>query len=203
MTLYLIRHGETELNASRVVQFPGTPLGDRGKLQAIHLSDFLGSQKIKKILTSDYLRARMTAESIRDKTQAELLEISALRERNFGDIRGKHYDDFEGIDIFAQDYLPPGGESWTEFNQRVDRAWAIVQAHLELTEGNLAVVTHGLVLRSLLERLLDTSSLPLEEDLVLENTCVTEVQAAAPWRVISLAKTDHLNEASSAGGAPV
>ena len=203
MTLYLIRHGETELNASRVVQFPETPLGDRGKLQAIHLSDFLGSQKIKKILTSDYLRARMTAESIRDKTQAELLEISALRERNFGDIRGKHYDDFEGIDIFAEDYLPPGGESWTEFNQRVDRAWAIVQAHLELTEGNLAVVTHGLVLRSLLERLLDTSSLPLEEDLVLENTCVTEVQAAAPWRVISLATTDHLNEASSAGGAPV
>ena len=203
MTLYLIRHGETELNAARVVQFPETPLGARGKLQAAHLSDFLISRKIQKVLTSDYLRARMTAESIRHETGAELLQIPMLRERNFGHIRGKCYDDFEGVDIFAEDYSPPGGESWEEFHQRVDRAWVIIQAHLEATEGNLAVVTHGLVLRSLLDRLLDTSSQSLKDDLVLENTCVTEVQAAAPWRVVSLATTDHLDETSSAGGAPV
>jgi len=32
MSLILIRHGETALNASRTLQFPDTPLGERGLL---------------------------------------------------------------------------------------------------------------------------------------------------------------------------
>jgi deoxyribodipyrimidine photolyase-related protein len=35
MTLMLIRHGETELNAARTLQFPDTPLGTRGREQAL------------------------------------------------------------------------------------------------------------------------------------------------------------------------
>ena len=34
MKVYLVRHGETPLNASRILQHPGTPLSERGAAQA-------------------------------------------------------------------------------------------------------------------------------------------------------------------------
>ena len=38
------------------------------------------------------------------------------------------------------------------FHRRVDEAWAEIEHHAGRLAGDVAVVTHGLVLRSLLER---------------------------------------------------
>ena len=58
MTLLLIRHGETELNAGRVVQFPDTPLGANGIGQAVRLGRHLATRNIGLVLSSDYRRRR-------------------------------------------------------------------------------------------------------------------------------------------------
>ena len=54
--------------------------------------------------------------------------------------------------MFDPDYAPPNGQSWPVFHARVDQAWARVQQLATATTGNLAVVTHGLVCRSLAAR---------------------------------------------------
>ena len=199
MTLLLIRHGETELNAGRVVQFPDTPLGANGISQAVRLGQYLATRDIGLVLSSDYRRARMTAGSVVAHTGAPLVEHESLRERNFGDFRGSAYGE-HGVDIMASDVMPPNGEGWAEFHARVDRAWQVIQEHAARVTGDLVVVTHGLVLRSIFERKLDLGALAVAPDLVVHNTSVTLVERGAPWRVQQLASIAHLEEGARAGG---
>ena len=151
MAIFLIRHGETLGNAARIVQRPEIPLSPRGVAQAERLAQRLERAGIARMLASDLTRAVMTAEHLRQVTGLPIELDPLLQERNFGDVRGTPYADL-GFDLFAPDYAPPGGETWEVFHSRVDRAWARVQEAAAATDGHLAVVTHGLVCRSLAAR---------------------------------------------------
>jgi probable phosphoglycerate mutase len=191
VSLLLIRHGETVGNASRTVQLPDDPLSARGLAQAECLARRLTTAGIAHIVSSDFARARSTAEALRRHTGAPLSIEPLLQERNFGDLRGTPYAEL-GLDMFALDYAPPNGESWAVFHARVDRAWARVQALAATIDGDLAVVTHGLVCRSLAER-----HLMLADGLLAperwENTSLTIVDCPAPWRVRLLNCVAHLD----------
>lgn len=201
MALLLIRHGETALNAGRVIQFPDTPLGAHGLEQAARLARRLAAHTVARVLCSDYLRARMTAQAVADATGAPLYATPLLRERDFGDLRGRPYESLGGLDPFAADYAPPNGETWEAFHARVDRAWQALCEAGAGQAGDVAVVTHGLVLRSLLERRLDTAGCAIAPDLVVANTSVTFVDAVPPWRVTRLACTAHLTAATGTNAA--
>tara|TARA_B100001123_G_C15036139_1_gene917466 strand:+ start:422 stop:817 length:396 start_codon:yes stop_codon:yes gene_type:complete len=123
-----------------------------------------------------------------------LIESPLLRERNFGEIRGRPYTEFNDVDIFGPDYKPPGGESWEVFHSRVDTAWNEVIAQAQILPGDFAVITHGLVLRSFFERKLEISNHTISKDSVVANTSVTIVDNEPPWQVIKLASTDHLQK---------
>jgi 2,3-bisphosphoglycerate-dependent phosphoglycerate mutase len=144
--IYLIRHGETTLNVNRMLQPPETRLSEHGLEQVRRLGERLRAAKLARILTSDLTRAAMTAEAVCAATGAPLEVDHELRERNFGDLRGRSYDTL-GFDPFADGYEPPGGENWEIFHARVARAWRHVLAVAAHTEGAVAVVTHGLVCR--------------------------------------------------------
>jgi len=189
--LFLIRHGETEGNALRIVQHPHIPLSARGVVQAERLALRLAREPIAHIVTSDYARALTTAESLQRATGAPLTVEPLLRERNFGDLRGRPYSEL-GFDMFEPDYAPPNGETWPVFHARVDQAWARVQELAALAGGRLAVVTHGLVCRSLAARhlvLADGERAPERWD----NTSLTIVDWPAPWRVRLLNCIAHLD----------
>jgi 2,3-bisphosphoglycerate-dependent phosphoglycerate mutase len=194
--LFLIRHGETVGNASRTVQLPDNPLSPRGVAQAERLARRLAPEGIAHILSSDFARARTTAEHLQRGTGAPLTFESLLQERNFGDLRGTSYAEL-GLDMFAPEYAPPNGETWPAFHARVDQAWARVQALAAETRGPLVVVTHGLVCRSLAAR-----HLILPDDAVVperwENTSLTIVDWPAPWRVRLLNCIAHLEDLDTA-----
>jgi probable phosphoglycerate mutase len=201
-SIFLIRHGETIGNASRVVQHPGDPLSPRGVAQAERLARRLAREGIVRIVSSDFARAMTTAECLQRETGAPLSFEPSLQERSFGDLRGTPYAEI-AFDMFGPDYAPPNGESWPVFHARVDQAWARVQ-RLIPTDGHLAVVTHGLVCRSLAARHLTLS----EGDVVperWENTSLTIVDDRAPWRVRLLnciAHLDDLDTTPLAGSGP-
>ncbi len=190
MSILLIRHGETAGNATRRLQFPDTPLHDRGLAQAERLAGRLAQRRIGAILTSDYDRARMTAEAVERRTGAGLSHEPLLRERNFGELRGKAYADLD-FDPFGPDYAPPGGESWEVFHARVDRAWEAVRRLAEATEGDLVVVSHGLVCYSLVGRKLELDG--REAPLGFGNTALTEIDPTPPHRASLVNCTAHLD----------
>jgi probable phosphoglycerate mutase len=190
--LLLIRHGETVGNAARIVQRPDSPLSPRGAAQAQRLAQRLAAAGIARIVTSDLTRAAATAEHLRKATGVPLDFEPLLQERNFGDLRGTPYAELR-LDPFAPDYAPPNGETWPVFHARVDRAWARVQELVAATPGPLAVVTHGLVCRSLASRhlVLDEGQTAPES---WGNTALTIVEGPAPWRVRLLNCVAHLGE---------
>jgi probable phosphoglycerate mutase len=201
VSIFLIRHGETVGNASRVVQRPDNPLSPRGIAQAERLARRLARERIGRVLSSDLARAEATAEHLRQATGAPLSFDPLLHERNFGDLRGTPYAEL-GFDMFEPDYAPPNGESWAVFHARVDRAWARVQEVAAATDGHLAVVTHGLVCRSLAARhliLADGESAPERWD----NTSLTIVDCPAPWHVRLLNCVAHLEGLDGAPRADV
>ncbi|HRO58174.1 MAG TPA: histidine phosphatase family protein, partial [Burkholderiaceae bacterium] len=133
MSLILVRHGETALNASRVIQPIDTPLSERGLAQAAAVGRRLsrGEQgaRPRGILSSDLPRALQTAMAIASATGLEVRTTELLHERNFGDWRGRAYDTL-GFDPLATDDAPPGGESAAQFRARVALAFdAILAAH--------------------------------------------------------------------------
>lgn len=192
MSIFLIRHGETALNAARVLQTPDTPLSERGLAQAEALARRLAAEGVTAILSSDLRRAVMTAERLRDACGAPLTLDPGLQERNFGDVRGRPYASLDA-DILSPSYEPPGGESWPAFRARVDAAWARVVAARAATAGDLAVVTHGLVCHVLAEHHLRLGvGVPPG---AWHNASLTVVDDHPPWLVRLRDCTRHLEPA--------
>jgi len=191
MSILLIRHGETALNAERIVQHPETPLNERGIGQAKRLAERLADFPIGAIVSSDYRRAHMTAEAIAAVSGLPIAIEERLRERNFGEARGVPHADL-GVDLYDPDYHPRGGESWSMFHARVALAFEAITARAATTEGDLVVVSHALVCRALVE-----NHLTLDEALGTRvarwpNTALTVIEERAPWRVSVLACGAHL-----------
>ena len=191
MAIVLVRHGETASNAQRVLQHPETPLSERGLAQARRVAERLARTRVAEILASDYARALTTAELIRDACGAPLAIDALLRERNFGDLRGRAYADL-GFDPFAPGYVPPAGESWDDLHRRVDRMWERVHVRAGRLAGDLVLVTHGLVCHSLVSRRLDLAGAVCGPGR-FANTSVTIVDAAPPWRLQLLGCIAHLD----------
>ncbi|HNB43496.1 MAG TPA: histidine phosphatase family protein [Burkholderiaceae bacterium] len=202
MTLFLIRHGETDLNVSRVLQPPDTPLSARGRAQAAALAARLANMaeplRPAGVLSSDQPRALQTAQVLSDACGLTVTPSVLLRERHFGDWRGRPYDELPA-DALRSEAAPPGGESGPAFRARVDAALAqVLRGHAALAgAGPLLVVSHGLLIWDLLARHLDLGAAAMPAH--LGNTSLTVFDAAAPHPVRLLACTRHLDGGASGG----
>jgi probable phosphoglycerate mutase len=190
MTILLVRHGETDGNAARILQRPDVPLNPRGVRQADQLARRLCGHGFVRIVCSDLLRARMTAEPIAAGSGIAIEESPLLQERNFGDLRGMPYAAL-AEDPFGPDVAPPNGEDWPTFHARVAEAFAFIVSRRRSTNGALVVITHGLVCHAVVERhtqVADGAVVPERFD----NTSVTVLHEDAPHRVSLLNCTRHL-----------
>ena len=191
MTILLVRHGETQDNARHIFQNPDSALSDRGHFQAEKLAARLNQRTISDIICSDYLRTKQTADHTAKLTGLKPRFTELLRERNFGDLRGRAYADLN-FDPFAVDYQPINGEGWSSFNERVERAWALITSVVETATADVLVVTHGFVCRSII-----LNHAQLSGDLKIPdrwgNTSLSEIGHQAPWPIYRLNCTSHLN----------
>jgi broad specificity phosphatase PhoE len=199
--IVLIRHGETEGNRQRVLQLAETPLNAQGIAQAERLAQRIAQRQVGLILCSDLPRAQMTAAPLVARLRVPIEYTPLLQERNFGALRGTPYAALD-TDPFAPDFHPPEGESWAVFHARVAQAFALVVQKRRQSEGELVVVTHGLVLRVLLAQhalLAEGMQVPGYFD----HTSVSLLAAEPPHGASLINCAAHVTEAALARGAPV
>jgi broad specificity phosphatase PhoE len=192
MSLFLIRHGETALNAARVLQPADTPLSSAGLGQANVLAGRLARLGLAAIVSSDLPRALCTAEAIAAATGLAITTSPLLRERNFGELRGLSYDTL-GFDPLAMSAAPSGGESAASFADRIAKAFALLVTMRATLTGPLAVVTPGLVIRAILDAHVDGPG-PPHAPARVANASLTIVGALPPHELILLGCTSHLGE---------
>lgn len=191
MSIVLIRHAETDLNAARVLQWPDTPLGERGLAQARALGARFAGTRPAAIVSSDMTRARQTAAAISTATGVPVRESPLLAERNFGVLRGRRYDLLDRDPIRDEDGAPEG-ESMRVFRERCALALEWVRAIRREVDGDVLAVTHGLVIRVLLaEHCAWTDGAALPE--ALANTSVSIVSPEPPHAVTLCNCARHLD----------
>ena len=153
-TLWFVRHGESTWNASRLVQGQagGPVLTEKGRREAALLTERLAGISVGAIYTSDLDRARETASIVGCALGLPLHIDPALRERRFGAAEGHPLSSLDpaasGIEhhrVINADARPPAGESLRQLYGRV-RAF-ITRLHLDETDRDVLVVTHGGVIR--------------------------------------------------------
>jgi 2,3-bisphosphoglycerate-dependent phosphoglycerate mutase len=190
MTIFLVRHGETAGNASRVLQRPDAPLNEQGVRQAEQLARRLFDDGFVHVVCSDLLRARMTAAPLAARSGVAIEESPLLQERNYGDLRGVPYAELQE-NPFGPDFAPPNGEDWPTFHARIATAFDFIVSRRRRVNGALVVVTHGLVCRALVKRhgLLPEGMIVPE---LFGNTSVTVLHEDAPHTVSLLNCTRHL-----------
>jgi len=193
MAIVLVRHGETALNAARVLQPADTPLSARGMAQAAAVARRLTARgDVAAVLSSDLPRAWATAQAIADAAAAPLQSTALLQERNFGALRGRPYDTL-GFDPLQMVEAPPGGESAALFERRVQAAFVDMCRHSAALDADLVVVTHGLLIRRLLAGPLRCAADTLD-GLHLGNTSVSIFDARPPYALQVLNCTRHLQD---------
>lgn len=149
--LILIRHGESVANAERrFTHGPHEPLSRRGREEALARARRLQARFDPVALyASPFVRALETARLIGGVLGLEPIVVDALREQDFGALRGQPYSAV-GTDIEVQGrwrYCPPGGESLESVYQRVGPALdAIAERHVG---SEVVVVSHGGVMAAL------------------------------------------------------
>jgi 2,3-bisphosphoglycerate-dependent phosphoglycerate mutase len=190
MTILVVRHGETDGNAARILQRPDVPLNERGMRQAEQLARRLFAGGFVHIVCSDLLRARMTATPLAACSGIAIEESPLLQERNFGDLRGVPYAAL-AESPFGPDFAPPNGEDWPTFHARVADAFTFIVARRRRAKGTLVVITHALVCHAFVERhaqLPDGIAAPERFD----NTGVTVLHEDAPHEASLINCTRHL-----------
>jgi broad specificity phosphatase PhoE len=85
---------------------------------------------------------------------------------------------------------PPNGESMESFHQRVAEALSYAAKLRASLEGPLIVVSHGLVIRALLENYIALGEHTIPER--IGNTAITAISAQSPHRAELVNCTVHL-----------
>ena len=179
--LILLRHGETEYNATRRMQGQlDTNLSERGIAQAHTAAKELRDLGIKKIISSDLTRARDTAGVVGDDLGVAVVVDKRLRETHLGQWQGKTHDEVDtehdgARAVWRSDptWAPPEGESRIDVAQR---SRAVVDELLDTYDewGNSAVllVAHGGTIAALTASLLglEVAQYPLFKGLGNANT---------------------------------
>jgi broad specificity phosphatase PhoE len=153
--VYLLRHGETEWSLNgRHTGVTDIPLTENGRKLARQLQPILAREKFVTVFTSPLQRARDTCDLAGLGTLASI--DRDLMEWNYGEYEGLTTDQIRQTkpdwSVFRDGC--PGGESPPEVSVRADRIVSRVRA----VDGNVALFSHGHILRVLAARWINLSA---------------------------------------------
>ena len=149
-SIWLVRHGQTELNKARRYQGAGnSPLTPFGEQQAAALAWRLRRVPFRVALVSPCLRAQATAETILASRQTVFVDDPRWAETSHGRWEGLTYAEVrarcptEAVARFADPLhgRAQGGESLAEVARRVAEAWSSLLQ--QFPGGRVLVVSHA------------------------------------------------------------
>jgi broad specificity phosphatase PhoE len=198
VTLLLVRHGQSEGNASRIMQgWLDTPLSALGARQAETVAARLASTGATRLYASTLRRAWDTAARIGEATSLDVEPVDDFREYHCGAAQGLTWSEIEArfgvtTETWGQGRIP-GEEGWDAFHARLSAAFEeLAERH---RDGTAVVVSHGAAIARLVVHVLGASHDSYLPFATPDNTSVT----AIAWdrgrhALVSLNDACHLRE---------
>ncbi len=205
--VFLIRHGETALNAAGVLRGQlDVPLSKTGEAEASALGGLFREVPLRAIFSSPLRRAADTARPMASSSGGPLEIDDRLTDRFYGEWAGHPLEQVE--ERFGSLDAAPFVEAWQLLEARAEEAFsyavAVAEAGAAEAGGSpredsplgVALVTHDAVLRALLGRLLPASRMATLE---LPTGSWSELVSSPGkgWRAL------HLGEVPANGCRPV
>ncbi|MCS5480199.1 histidine phosphatase family protein [Corynebacterium sp. YIM 101645] len=212
--LILIRHGQTDYNATRRMQGQlDTQLSAVGREQAATAGQQLLDEGITRIISSDLTRAHDTATIIAKVLGLGVDTDPRLRETHLGEWQSKTAMDVDAELPGARaawrhdaTWAPPGGESRVDVARRARPVVEELMATYDAWEGNsVLIVAHGGTISALTSSLLglDVGMYPMLSG--LKNTRRSQLTARpryVPGSGDALDDVSHGVESGNGGAAP-
>jgi broad specificity phosphatase PhoE len=181
-TLLLVRHAESEANASQMFGSQSDSLlTERGRRQSARLAAALAEVRVDHVYSSDLSRARDTVAPIAHSRGLSVIERAAFRERSVGELTGlsfdlakeRYPDAWQILVTRDPDGRPAGGESLRELQARLGEALdAVIDAHRGRA---IAIGSHGGAIVVMTRYLLGVRALEVPLALAVSNASVTRV----------------------------
>lgn len=162
--LYILRHGQTEWNVARRMQGRrDSPLTELGRLQAdVHGRTLARQGPVEALIASPLGRTRATAELVNTHLAAPLRHEEALMERDCGawsgltltEIQAAYPREWQARSADPYHHRPPEGENLVDMEARIA---ALLDTLINGSERTLALITHGVMSRVIVKRLLALS----------------------------------------------
>ena len=164
MKIYILRHGETALNATGVIQgWLDEPLNENGRHLAVLSGQGMKGIRFDHCISSPFIRAKETAEIVLRESgnDTAITFDDRIREINFGDLEGK------SLAEAGSKYYPfytdplhfagfPNGES---IGDVCIRTQAFLKELLAKDDGKVYLIsTHGCAMRAMVNFLKDDPS---------------------------------------------
>jgi broad specificity phosphatase PhoE len=196
---YLVRHGETILNAQHIRQSSEGGLSDNGKQQVERVGEVLQGLHIKRIISSTYERAKETSEIINKYLKVPIIYTPLLVERrNPTEIIGQstkdpqvsHIIDQMDLAVHEDDFRISDEENFADLKERAHKCLDLLAQ-----QGALAtvVVTHHHFLKMLLAYMLYREQIHANDMLKIsffnpsDNAGIT-ICDYNPWKSLSATK---------------
>lgn len=167
MKLYLVRHGETDLNKHHVLQGQtNSELNAYGRELAHATAEGLKDVPFDIAFTSPLHRAKETAQIIIGKRHIPLIEEPRIQEIGFGDFEGLCYlrkggniPDKRFLNFFKKPeeyWTPPKGESLEAVVKRTGEFLDELCSSKEYADKTILISTHGCALKAILANVRQT-----------------------------------------------
>jgi len=156
----LWRHGQTDWNlANRFQGHSDIPLNETGIDQARKAAPLLYGLRPSKIISSDLIRAKQTAQELANISRLPIHIDSGLRETNGGKWEGRtgaenRSDDYEKFVNWLDGNDEPAGDFGERRSEIALRAVTAIESALEKEIETLVVVTHGGTARIIIGKML-------------------------------------------------
>lgn len=206
MKIYLVRHGQSKNNALRLHQHGGIPLSKYGLEQANRVGRRFKKIPVEIIISSDFVRARQTAEIINKYINKQIVfcELAQERKRPSFVEDSKRFDDAEVIKIKSQlrQHLNDplwhysDEENFFDFKNRIHN---FIKFLTNRHESNVLVVTHGMTITMTAAMLMFGENLSssifsqFTDFMRVRNTGITIIERKNDkWRLITWNDQTHL-----------
>ncbi|MGM0632724.1 MAG: histidine phosphatase family protein [Pseudomonadota bacterium] len=200
-TLHLIRHGQTDWNRDRRVQgHAESELTELGRQQAASLAPLLRGHPIDAVYHSSSVRTRQTAEILFRDTALVLSPCDHLKEIYLGpwegrlqaEVRDSHPDQFEYFWSRPDRFFLEQAET---FEQVQRRAMKRIKELLESPHRNLALVSHGVWIKTVLCAIEGRDLGRLWEPPIMHNCAHSIVEVRGDdMRIIQFAQKPPVNQ---------
>ncbi len=166
MNIYLMRHGETDWNVLHRMQGRSDiPLNEHGLTQAKAAALAMRSIPFDRIFSSPLQRAIQTAHAVADGRGLSIQIEPRITEMGFGTMEGLSLSEHPALrqSFFGdpEHYIPSeGAETYAQLDARCRSVLDQLLPSLEQTHSNVLLVSHGALIRGIVQRVLDR---PLSE----------------------------------------